>query len=145
VERKNKNRGYQQLRVWQDAIELYKKTCKVFGHLPYEYKRVASNQIASVDSIHRNIAEGYSRRGINEYIYFLYIAISSLAESVSGLYANHKNNQVSNDDYEELDTLSYKLENGMLRLIESLEQKKIDGKWEASLIIRESNEVYNAI
>lgn len=124
MERKNKNRGYQQLRVWQDAIELYKKTCEVFEHLQYEYKCVASHQIASVDSIHRNITEGYSHRGINEYVHFLYIAVSSLAESVSGLYANHENNKVSDDDYQELDALSFKLENVMLRLIKSLEQKK---------------------
>ena len=26
----NKNRGYQQLRVWQDAITLYVETCQLF-------------------------------------------------------------------------------------------------------------------
>ena len=143
MERKNKNRGYQQLRVWQDAIELYKKTCTVFTQTPYEYKRVISNQIASVDSIHRNIAEGYARRGLKEYINFLYIALSSLAESVSGIYAYYECKQVSADDYNELDTLSYKLENSLLRLIQSLEQKKTNGEWESSLIIRESNEIYD--
>jgi len=143
VERKNKNRGYQQLRVWQDAIELYKKTCAVFKQTPFEYKRVVSNQIASVDSIHRNIAEGYARRGLKEYINFLYIAVSSLAESVSGLYAYKESEQISTEEYKELDTLSYKLENSMLRLIQSLEKKKIDGEWDASLIIRESNELYD--
>jgi hypothetical protein len=27
IERKNKNRDYQQLRVWEDAINLYAATC----------------------------------------------------------------------------------------------------------------------
>jgi four helix bundle protein len=59
--RRNKNRGYQKLRVWMDAIEYYKKTWEAFRKLPYEFKRVVSQQIASSDSVHRNIAEGYCR------------------------------------------------------------------------------------
>ena len=30
---KNKNRGYQQLRVWRDAIDFYKLNCRIFGKL----------------------------------------------------------------------------------------------------------------
>ena len=30
TERKNINRGYMQLRVWQDAVEYYRLTCSVF-------------------------------------------------------------------------------------------------------------------
>jgi hypothetical protein len=33
--RKNKNRGFQKLRVWQDAIEYYKHTCNIFRNFPY--------------------------------------------------------------------------------------------------------------
>jgi hypothetical protein len=29
--KRNKNRGYQQLRVWNDAVEYYKQTWEVFG------------------------------------------------------------------------------------------------------------------
>jgi hypothetical protein len=32
---KNKNRGYQQLRVWQDAVEFYKLNYQVFRKFPY--------------------------------------------------------------------------------------------------------------
>ena len=55
--RKNINRGFVNLRVWQDAKQLFKITIQVYSGFPYELKRIASNQIASVDSIHRNIAE----------------------------------------------------------------------------------------
>ena len=47
---KNKNRGYMQLRVWEDAIEYYVQTCKVFRGFPYELKRVAGQEMASSDS-----------------------------------------------------------------------------------------------
>ena len=62
--RKNRNRGYQKLRVWNEAIEYYSMTYDVFSSFSYELKRIASQQIASVDSVHRNIAEGYCRRSI---------------------------------------------------------------------------------
>jgi four helix bundle protein len=88
--RKNKNRGYQKLRVWNDAIEYYIQTCKVFRNFPYELKRVASQAISSSDSVHRNISEGYCRRSIREYLNFLNIALGSLGESVSGLQAYRK-------------------------------------------------------
>jgi four helix bundle protein len=68
--RKNKNRGYQKLRVWQDAIEFYKQTYNLFKQYPFELKKVASQAIASSDSVHRNISEGYCRRSVHEYIKF---------------------------------------------------------------------------
>jgi four helix bundle protein len=139
---KNKNRGYQQLRVWQDAIEFYRLTSHVFRKLPYELKRVGSQAIAASDSVHRNIAEGYCRRSIREYLNFLNIALGSLGESVSGLHAYRTAGQISDDDFSALDVLAYKLENGLLKLVESLERKKLDGDWIDKLIVKESNETY---
>ena len=144
MERRNKNRGYMQLRVWQDAVEFYRLCCEVFRQFPYELKRVASQGIASADSIHRNTAEGYCRRSIREYVQFLYIGLSSLGESVSGLHAYHQAGQISDDNFERLDALAYRLENGMLKLIESLEMKKTTGDWIDNLMVRESNAIYNA-
>jgi len=140
--RKNRNRGYQKLRVWNDAVEYYKETCKVFRKFPYELKRVANQAIASSDSIHRNISEGYCRRTIKDYLRFLYIALASLGESVSGLHAYRNANQITEDEFELLDTLAYKLENGLLKLVESLEDKRDRGEWTDHLLIKESNLVY---
>ena len=142
AERKNVNRGYMQLRVWQDAKEYYKLTWQHFRAFPYELKRVASQQIASVDSIHRNIAEGYGRRSLREYLQFLNIAMASIAESVSGLHVYHSSSQIEDEAFEALDALAYKIENGLKKLIESLQQKQADGGWEDSFIVRESNASY---
>ena len=140
--RKNRNRGYQKLRVWNDAVEYYKETCRVFKKFPYELKRVANQAIASSDSIHRNISEGYCRRTIKDYLRFLYIALGSLGESVSGLHAYRNANQITEDEFQLLDTLAYKLENGLLKLVESLEEKRDRGEWTDHLLIKESNLVY---
>jgi four helix bundle protein len=140
--RKNKNRGYQKLRVWSDAIEYYAMTQEVFRKFPYELKRIAGQAIASADSVHRNIAEGYCRRSINEYLNFLNIALGSLGESVSGLHAYRKAEHLGEEDFEKLDRLAYKLENGLLKLVESLEQKREQGDWIDTLMVRESNAIY---
>jgi len=140
--RKNKNRGYQKLRVWNDAIDFYVRTCRVFRGFPYELKRVARQSIASSDSVHRNIAEGYCRRSIREYLNFLNIALGSLGESVSGIYAYKKSKQITEEDFQKLDALAFKLENGLLKLVQSLEQKRDHGEWIDNLMVKESNMVY---
>ncbi|OEU80130.1 MAG: hypothetical protein BA865_03095 [Desulfobacterales bacterium S5133MH4] len=142
--RRNKNRGYQQLRVWNDAIDYYAQTCEVFGKFSYELKRVATQAMACSDSVHRNIAEGYCRRSIREYLNFLNIALGSLGESVSGLHAYRKTEQITEDEFQKLDTLAYKLENGLLKLVESLEQKRERGEWTDHLMVKESNAIYGS-
>jgi four helix bundle protein len=139
---RNKNRGYQQLRVWEDAIDLYALTCRIFRMFPYELKRVASQAIASADSVHRNIAEGYCRRSLKEYLYHLNVSLGSLGESVSGLMAYRKAEQISEQNFNSLNDLTFKLENGLLKLVESLERKQESGDWIDSLILRESNLAY---
>ncbi len=141
--RKNKNRGYQQLWVWNDAIGFYALNSRVFLELPYSLKRVSSQQLASSDSVHRNIAEGYCRRSIKEYIQFLYIALGSLGESVSGLAACRKATQITDDQFEQLDSAAFKLENGLLKLVKRLEQKRDDGTWVDQMIVKESNVAYD--
>ena len=141
--RKNVNRGYMRLRVWQDAVEYYRLTWLAFRDFPYKLGRAVSQQIGSVDSIHRNIAEGYCRRSIREYLQFLNFALGSIGESVSGVHAYRAAGQLSETTFEQLDALAYKIENGLKRLIESLQRKSYDGTWEDSFVLRESNAVYD--
>ena len=108
----------------------------------FELRRVGSQAIASADSVHRNIAEGYCRRSLREYLQFLNFALGSLGESVSGLHAYHAAGQIAGSDFKALDELAFKLENGLLKLVESLERKQQDGDWIDTLIIKESNVAY---
>jgi four helix bundle protein len=94
--------------------------------------------------VHRNVAEGYCRRSINEYLNFLNIALGSLGESVSGLHAYRESDQLTEDEFEALDSLAYKLENGLLKLVESLEQKREQGDWIDHLIVKETNAIYGS-
>ena len=100
---RNKNRGYQQLRVWQDAIEFYVASSRLFKKFPYDLRRAASQGIASADSVHRNIAEGYCRRSIREYLQYLNYALGSLGENVSGLIAYRRAEQITEADFQPLE------------------------------------------
>jgi four helix bundle protein len=95
--------------VWQDAIELYRLTVVTFCGWPFELKRVAGQAIASADSVHRNISEGYCRRSLNEYLQFLNFALGSLGECVSGQFAYHKAGQLTPEEFERLDAHCFKL------------------------------------
>ena len=43
MQRKNINRGFKRLRVWQDAIQLYVLSFRILSKLPFELKKTASN------------------------------------------------------------------------------------------------------
>lgn len=134
MQRKNINRGYQGLFVWQDAKKLYKLTCEMVKTFPFDYKKVVANQIGSVDSIQRNIAEGYCRKGIGEYLQFLNFALGSLGESVSSMHVYKDANQINETDFETWDQIAFKLENGLIKLIKSLQEKKKNGDWDDSFV-----------
>ena len=130
--------------MWQDAIAYYAATCVVFRPFPFALRRVVDQQIGSSDSVHRNIAEGYCQRSIREYLNFLNIALGSMGESVSGLHACRMARQLDAATFERLDEMAYRLENGLLRLVESLEARRDGIVWDQSAAVRESNAAYGS-
>jgi len=130
MERKNINRGFKKLRVWQDAIDLYVLAGGIFANFPFELKKVASNSIDAVHSISRNISEGYCRRSLKEYLNYLNIALGSAGEFHSCYLSCKKANQITAEEFEKLDQLHYKVENSLIRLVESLQKKQAKKQWE---------------
>ena len=109
-----------------------------------ELSRIRSQQLASADSVHRNISEGYCRRSLKEYIQHLNIALGSLGESASSLDVYETAGHISEAEFEEMDALAWKLENGLRRLVESL-QEKDSNEWSDTFLVKESNEVYTTV
>jgi four helix bundle protein len=134
MERKNVNRGFKKLRVWQDAISLYIMACELFSGFPFELKKVASNAIDAAHSVSRNIAEGYCRRGLKEYLNHLNIALGSCGELHSCCESFRQAGQITNQEFEKMDEVHFKVENGLLRLIRSLQEKQRHGDWEDSFL-----------
>ena len=130
MERKNINRGYKKLRVWQDAISLYVLACKIFINFPFELKKVSSNAIDAAHSISRNIAEGYCRRSLKEYLNHLNIALGSCGEFHSCYESFKQAGQITSEEFDRLDKHHYKVENQLIRLIESLQRKQEKKQWD---------------
>jgi len=122
-ERRGMMRGYKKLRVWQDAKNLYVLTWKVFKKFPVELSRIRSQQLASVDSVHRNISEGYCRRSLKEYIQHLNIALGSLGESASSLDVYESAQHISQAKFDEMDLLAWKLENGLKNWLKAFRKR----------------------
>jgi four helix bundle protein len=131
-ERRNINRGFKKLIVWQDSINLFVLSTKIFKGYPFEMRKIIGNLLDSCHSISRNIAEGYCRKSINEYLNFLNISLGSCGEFHSSYLSLHKSEYLSEEDFQKLDELHYKVENQLLKLIESLQKKRNDRDWNDS-------------
>jgi len=76
-----KNKSYEDLQVWQQAIELAVIMYNVTRSFPADEKFGLTSQMRrAAYSVGSNIAEGCSRNGVNEFQQFLGIAQGSLAE-----------------------------------------------------------------
>ena len=53
--------------------------------------------------------------------------------------------QITQSDFNTLNDMAFQLENGLLRLVQSLERKQITGDWIDHLIVKESNETYDGV
>ena len=125
---RNLNRGYMKLEVWQKAMELYQLVWEIVINCKIDYK-LRSQIVDAAQSVSANIAEGYSRRSIKEYIQFLYIGLASLSETLTRSIGLKTIHQISEDEFQKIDVLHYEVENKLLRLVESLQKKKDDGTW----------------
>ena len=88
---------------------------KIFTNFPFEFKKVAANSIDAAHSISRNISEGYCRRSLKEYLNHLNIALGSCGEFHSCYYSFKQSYQITEEEYEQLDELHYKVENELIK------------------------------
>ncbi len=74
-------RRFHDLRAWQLGMSLVKKVYLLTQALPKEELYGLTSQLRrSAVSVPANIAEGFSRRGLGDYLSFVNIAVGSLAE-----------------------------------------------------------------
>jgi four helix bundle protein len=130
--RRSLNRGYMKLEVWHDAVDLNRVVWEMLKKGNIELK--IRGQIAdAAQSAAANIAEGYSRRSINEYIQHLYVALGSLSELLTRCVCLKETGQCSPEDFERIDALQYSVENKAWNLIRGLEGKRAAGTWVDSI------------
>jgi four helix bundle protein len=143
---KNINRGFRNLEIWQQAIELYaevRKKIKTHIDIPFKTKAQIEDSIHSVSS---NIAEGYCRRSLKENIHFINIALASLGENYSQLFALVTSGDLEKEWFKEYDNLHYSLENKIIGFNKKLLTKlKNNEEWRDDYIIRDEIERYEEI
>ena len=131
---RNKNRGYMNLIVWQRAMDLFHLAWQLtHSDVSIDFK-LRSQLVDAAQSVSANIAEGYGRRGLNEYLQFLYVGLGSLGETLTRVIGLARTNQISNEALKKFDELHYEVENRLSRLIEKLEHKRDDGDWIARIM-----------
>ena len=126
---RNINRGYRKLVVWQEAIELFvfvKKQLNSIKSISYKVKAQIED---SIFSVHSNIAEGHCRRHLKENIQFNTIALSSLGENFSQIFALLNSEDINKEWFDEYDQLHYSLENKLINLNKSFIKKLNNGEW----------------
>lgn len=129
--RKNLNRGFMSLEVWQRAMDLFVLVYELAQQIP-DFK-LRSQLADAAQSVSSNIAEGYGRRSLPEYIQYLYIAKGSAAETLTRAIGATKVRLINDQQFDSFDTLHYEVENKLLNLIKALEAKGAASNWQTHL------------
>ena len=131
TKRRNLNRGYMKLEVWQRGIDLFELAFRLAA--PMSDFKLKSQFADAAQSVSANVAEGYGRRTLPEYLQFLYIAKGSLAEALTRAIGLARVKLISVVDIEKFDQLHYEVGNKLLHLISALEPKRGTDDWQTSL------------
>jgi len=125
---KNLNRGFRKLNVWREAVELYVFEKKVLGEVKGISFKIKDQVLASGFSISSNLAEGYCRKSIKEYIQFVNVALGSAGENYSQMFALLKSEEISQSTFDEFDGSHYSTETKLINLAKSLSKKMKTGQ-----------------
>ena len=137
-------RGFRALLAWQKADELASGVYRTLGSAPERHRWLTVQAMRAAISVPANIAEGYGRGSLGDYLRFLDIARGSLAELEYYLHFIGREGLASDSDVVALQGLrdeAGKLLHGLWR---SLKQKARNGTWDRSGQVREAEISYEA-
>jgi len=119
--------SYKDLKVWQRGIELVNEVYKITSQFPKnEIYGLAIQMRRAVVSIPSNIAEGYLRKNLKEYLQFLRVAYGSAAELETQLII--AKDLYQNINYSRAESLLEEIQKMLNTLIQKLENKTLSPK-----------------
>ncbi len=134
--------GYKRLRAWQKAHELAARAFDVAAGLPSAHRWLGLQLAKAALSVPANIAEGYSRGSLGDYLRFLDIAKGSLGEVEYYLYFLGEKQLAGVEDCERL----AKLQDDTARLLSGLRRalrtRLQQGAWDRDVAVREEESDY---
>jgi len=114
-------KSYRDLEVWQKAIELVESVYKLTKKFPAEERFGLTSQLQrAAISIPANIAEGYGRSHLGDYLHHLSIGRGSLAELETHPVIAVRLKFVSREDTLDVWNLSQRVGQMLTKLIQSL-------------------------
>jgi four helix bundle protein len=117
-------KNYKELKVWQKAYQLCLALYKMTKDFPTKEKYGLSSQMRrAAISIPSNIAEGYGRKTIPDYVRCLYIAYGSTCELETQTLLSGDLKYLNEDDQNSLLERIKEVERMLMALIKALETK----------------------
>src|SRR3989442_15473061 len=101
TKRRNLNRGYMKLDVWQRGMDLFEFVFRLGGHVA-DFK-LKSQFMDAAQSVSANVAEGYGCRTLPECIQFLYTSKGSLAETFTRSAGPLRANLIKQSQFDQFD------------------------------------------
>ncbi|MEK7168504.1 MAG: four helix bundle protein [Patescibacteria group bacterium] len=116
--------SYKDLIVWQKSMELSVLVYKLTDKFPKSEVFSLSNQIRrAVVSIPSNIAEGWARKGLGEYIQFLKISLGSASELETQLILSKNLSFGNASEYSPIELILLEIQKMLFGLVKKLKNK----------------------
>ncbi len=136
-------RGFEDLRFYQEALELLKMAYRLANRLPPSERYNMADQLkrASVGVTH-NIAEGYGRYHFADKLRFFYIARGSLDETLDGFIAAHAVGYCEESLVDEARALVHSIHRGLNNYIAYIRRQRQGADLFGPTALREEGPVY---
>lgn len=134
--------GYRNLIAWQAADDLAAFVHELVGHFTRRYWRLADQMLGSASSVKANVAEGYCRNAVGDYIRFCEIARGSLGELGSQIQDCERWELVKGSDLGRLVRLYGDTTYFPEQLIRGLRAKRQEGTWDRGMGVKEASPEY---
>ena len=125
-----RNQGFRGLLAWQKADELASAVYRALRHVPSADKWLASQAIRAAISVPANIAEGYGRGSLGDYMRFLDIARGSFAELEYYLHFMAREGIIDASETGRLEEIKQEAARLLNGLWKSLKAKGRNGSWD---------------
>ncbi len=136
-------KGFRSLIAWQKTDELASAVYRTLGKVPAAQRWLAVQAMRAAISVPANIAEGYGRGALGDYIRFLDIARGSLAELEYYLHFIRREGIIADGEAASLEGLHQETGKILYGLWKSLKQKVRDGTWDRSGLIHDESGDYS--
>ncbi|HOR00531.1 MAG TPA: four helix bundle protein [Anaerolineae bacterium] len=134
--------GYKNLLAWQAADDLAALVHELVVEFKPSYWKLANQMLGSASSVKANIAEGYCRNALGDYIRFCEIARGSLGELGSQVQDCERWELVRGSDLDRLVRLYGDTTFFLEQLIKGLRAKRQEGTWDRSMGVKEASADY---